>query len=350
MSRTAIVGVGAFTSLGLTSLQTAFVLRTGMPGFAPCALADENGEAVTFGLLPTVDPALVGTERAAEIAAPALAEACMPLRPFADQLRVGVVLAVDEWLSVKDTWGAANPAAEMIRAIDARARQLLPHSKVTPVARGAAGPAFVLPDAIAALEAGSIDALVFGGVHTDYEPARIRAIEAQGRLFSPNNLDALIPGEAAAFVTLLRADVARRAGLEIFASIESIGGGFEKANPDNDESAYEAKGLTTAFRAATKPLVDDKRTAGWILGDLTFEMWRLSEWQAAITRTRTSWGEPYTADNPAQRLGHLGAAALPLLIAYATEGFRRGFAPSPTAVAFAGSDAGERAALVLSDR
>jgi 3-oxoacyl-[acyl-carrier-protein] synthase-1 len=47
-------------------------------------------------------------------------------------------------------------------------------------------------------------------------------------------------------------------------------------------------------------------------------------------------------------MGHLGAAAMPLHVILAAEAFRRGFAPHPYAVSIAGSDGGERAALLLS--
>lgn len=347
MSRAVIVGMGAMSPLGLTITQAAFLLRTGMPGFTPSPLADANGEPTTFGMQPTIDPSLIGLERAAILAGPAIREACIPIREFADQLNIGALIALDEGLSVKDTWGAVSPAADLIRALQDHVREIAPNAKITPVIRGAAGPAFALPDALAALDNGGLDALLFGGVHSDYDPMQIRLLEDQHRLFTPDNLDAIIPGEAAAFVLLMRPDAARRVGLESYGRIASVGSGFERANPDNDESSFEAKGLTTAIRSATKPLVENGQRAGWMLTDLTFEMWRIQEWQAMITRTRDVWADPYAVENPAQRMGRLGAAALPFLTAVAAEGWRRGFAPSPIAIAFAGSDAGERGALVL---
>jgi 3-oxoacyl-[acyl-carrier-protein] synthase I len=347
MTRAVIVGMGAMSPLGLTITQAAFLLRTGMPGFTPSALADANGEPVTFGLQPTIDPKLVALERAALLAAPAIREAFIPIREFVDQMHVGALIALDEGLNVKDTWGATNPAADLIRDLQNSVREIAPNAKITPVARGAAGPAFALPDALSALDSGGLDALLFGGVHSDYDPTTIRLLEDQHRLFTPDNLDAVIPGECASFVLLMRPDAARRVGIEAYARIIDVAGGFEKANPDNDESSFEAKGLTTTIRAASKKLVENGQRAGWMLTDLTFEMWRLQEWQAMITRTREVWADPYAVESPAQRMGRLGAAALPFLSAVAAEAWKRGFGPAPTAIAFAGSDSGERGALVL---
>lgn len=342
-----IVGTGAFTPFGLNALQTAFLLRTGMPAMTWSPLADQQGEPVTFGLQGTLDPEKTGGARALDLALPAFDEAVAPLLPFADRLRIGVVLSLDEELAPKSSWSGPNPGGELLAAFERHVLSRFPHSKVTVVARGAGGPGQVLPDALAALSRFEIDALIFGGAHTDYDPARIRWLEDQGRLFTVSNLDAIVPGECAAFVALMAPDVARRANLPVLGRVGSIASGFEEATPDNDLSAYEAKGLTAAVRAATRAFVGEKRTAGWMLTDSTFEMRRLYEWQSVITRTREVWGEPFVVEAPAQRMGLLAAAALPLLMVTAAEGFSRNFAPSPLAVLMTGSDGGERTALVM---
>jgi len=237
-------------------------------------------------------------------------------------------------------------AAELIAALTLRGRELCPSLEVT-VAAGAGGAAFVMPEHLDALQTGQIDALIFGGVHSDYDPSVIAALEAQGRLYTPNNLDALIPGETAAFALSMRPDFARRASLEPWACLHGVGSGFEQARPDNEHSAYEAKGLTLAVRAATQELVSENRRAGWALTDLTFAMRRIYEWQSMLMRSPDIFDTPYMIDSPAQRIGHLGAAALPLHMALAAVAYRRNYAPDPLVVAFAGSDSGERGALLM---
>ena len=68
----------------------------------------------------------------------------------------------------------------------------------------------------------------------------------------------------------------------------------------------------------------------------------------AITRVHRRFCEPMSVDSPSQRIGRTGAASLPLFLALATEAYRRGYAPTPFGLLFAGSDGGERAALVVS--
>lgn len=334
-----IVSVGARTPVGLTAAQTGWILRAGFPAMRSAPLADACGEPVTMCLQPTLDPLLSGADRAVRLALPALREAVLALGPAAAALTAHLAICAGEG----STHGPALVAA--LRP----ALAPLACASDTVTARGEASLVFALPDALARLDAGHADAVVVGGVHTDYDPAVIAALEGEGRLLSPENLDARIPGEAAAFAVLMRPDAARRHKLAPLARVIGIGAGRERARPDNDESAYEAHGLTAAVREATAGLLAADQRAGWVLNDLTFEMRRLHEWQSVLVRARRVIGDPYSVESPAQRIGHLGAAAMPLFAAICAEGWASGYAPSPRALATASSDGGDRGAMVLSE-
>src|SRR6185503_4435626 len=243
--------------------------------------------------------------------------------------------------------GEPAKGALLASRVHTRARELLPGIALEVSARGAASAAFALPKALDDLASRRLDLLVLGGVHSDYDPEIIAALEAAGRLFTPDNRDALLPGEAAAFVVLTRDETARRAGLRPAARINGIGTGIERARPENDESAFEAMGLISAVRAAAAELLENQLRAGWALTDHLSEVRHAFEWSTMVTRTHKLWGSPHDMQSPAQRLGHLGAAAMPLQIALAAEAWRRGYAPSGVAVAYAGSDSGERGAIVM---
>ena len=167
----------------------------------------------------------------------------------------------------------------------------------------------------------------------------------QGHELGP--LDARIPGECTAFFLLMRSQDAARYRLSPLASVLGEGSGREKATPDNDATAYEALGLTKAVREATESLLREGRTAGWTLTDLTTEMRRLQEWESAFVRKQNVLGRPYLIESPAQRIGYLGATALPLFIAMAATAWEHGYAPSTVALLTAGNDGGARAAVVL---
>jgi 3-oxoacyl-[acyl-carrier-protein] synthase-1 len=293
------------------------------------ALASAAGEAITGAFLPTIDDAIVGAERVAILAEPPLREAAAKL----DGLRIEAMIAVDEGAPME-------PLASV-------AKRALPGADVKVEPAGEAALASWIPAAAQALAARRVDAVILGGAHSDHDPAIVAALEAGGRLFSRDTLDARIPGEAAAFVVLMRAFDAAARGLAPMARVLGHGQGRERARPDNDVSAYEALGLTAAVREATAPLERDGRTAGWLLTDLTFEMWRQEEWQSVWVRSQKVIGAPWLIESPAQRIGFLGAAALPLFVVMTSMAWSHGHAPSPLALALAGSDSGARAALAL---
>lgn len=330
----AVVKAGARTAVGLDARQTGFLLRAGFPAMCEAPLADASGEPISMGLVPTIDPRLVGPERLGALARAPFEEAAAPV----SDLSVEVHVTLDE----------GYPDLLLARGIlQAMVKRVVPGATVTVEARGEAALGALLPAAIRSLAARRVDAVVLGGVHSDYDPAAIAALEASGRLFSTDNLDARIPGEAAAFFLLMREADASRRGLAPLARVLGTGAGVERATPDNDDPASEAFGLSTAVRLATEPLARTGQTAGWMLTDLTFEMRRLHEWESTWVRAQKVLGRPYVIEAPAQRIGYLGAAALPLFVVMAATAWEHGYAPSPTALATAGADAGERAALVL---
>jgi 3-oxoacyl-[acyl-carrier-protein] synthase-1 len=330
----AVVNVGARTAVGLNARQTGFLLRAGYPAMSEAPLATAEGEAITMAFVPTLDGQLVGAERLAALARGPFEEAVAPIRGLAAE----VLLSVDEGL-------VEEPLARHL--LEAMVRRVMPAANVQVAAGGEAGTGALVSSALHSLKTRRADAVVIGGVHSDYAPSAIAALEDAGRLFSRENLDSRIPGEAAAFFVLMRVSEAARSGLTPLARVVGIGAGHERARPDNDLPAHEALGLTTAVQKATEPVLAEGRTIGWILTDLTFEMWRQLEWQSVFMRVQDVLGRPYYADSPAQRIGYLGAAALPLFVSLGATAWRHGFAPAPLLLATAGNDGGARAALVL---
>ena len=330
----AVVSVGARTPIGLNARQTGFLLRAGFPAMDEAPLANATGEAITMAFVPTLDGRLVGAERLAALARAPFEEAVEPIRDLVAEVHV----AVDE---------GCEEAALAIRLLEATLKRVMPAATVSVQGTGEAAAGTLVPTAIRALEERRADLVVIGGVHSDYDPRAIAALEASGRLFSRDNLDSRIPGEAAAFFVLMRAGEAGRYQLKPMAHVVGVGTGREHPWPDDEGAAHEAFGLTAAMRQATELLAAEGRTAGWLLTDLTYEMRRQYEWQSVWVRAQKVLGRPYIIEAPAQRIGYLGAAALPLFVAMAATAWEHGYAPSPLALALAGNDGGERAALLL---
>ena len=346
-ARAVVVSVGARTPIGLQALTTGFAHHAASIVMTQSAMLDVHDEPATMCLLPTLDPLLTGAKRALELGFPALEEALLPLAEVLPQMRVKLVLCLDDFAAVRAEGAPTTAAQQIANELTRRAAVHAPNlDDVFTVARGPASLGYAFGRIIE--DAKNYDAVIVGSVHTDYDTTRIRGLSAAGRLFSPDRLDALIPGECAAFVVVMDPDKARHFRLETQANLNDCATGFEKARPDNDESAFEASGLTAATRKVVATMEADGLQSGWMLTDLSFERLRLYEFQSVMTRTRKHWCDPHFCDAPAQRIGYLGACAMPLHVVLAAEGWRRGWAPSSVAVSFAGSDSGERAVLLMS--
>lgn len=334
MTPLAVVAVGARTPLGLDAVQTGFLLRAGFPAIGQSPLADAAGEPIAMAFLPTLDARSIGPERLVALARPALVEARRPLGSMA----VEACLSIDE--------GVLDEAA-VRAALEAMVAREIPGARVQIEARGEAGVVAFLAEAVRSLELRKADAVILGGVHSDHDPRVIAALAAGGRLFQTGHLDARIPGEAAAFFVIMRAVEAAGRGLAPLAEITGWGLGREEARPDNEAPAAVAQGLSAAVQQATASLREEGAAAGWMWTDLGHEARRLREWQSVFIRSQKVLARPYYLDSPAQRLGSLGAAALPLFVATAGVSWSHGYAPSPIALGTAGTDGGERAALLL---
>lgn len=337
-----IVAVGMRSALGLGAVETSFLLRTGVPVFAAAPLADPEGEPVTMAFDRTLDPYLVGEERAARLGALALGEIVGRIGSAAARaLRAHVVLSFPEPLA-----GKRDAGVLLAHAMRDVLRETFGSPEVELVSRGAAGLAYALPSALAALARGEIDAIVAGGVHSDYDPAIIASLAAERRLFSPAAPDALVPGEGAAFVLVTRDDLAPRLGLKPLARIFAVASETNGAPADAAGRGFESTAIASVIREATGDLPDEIQV-GWAVTDTTFEHARVRELYSALTRTHRRFGPPLVVDSPAQRLGHLGAAAFGLELSFMAVSLARGFAPCPFGLALAASDGGERGAVLV---
>jgi 3-oxoacyl-[acyl-carrier-protein] synthase-1 len=342
-----VVGVGARTSLGLTARHTAFLLRAGMAGFHEAPLLDANDEPIAIGSVPTLDPVSVGADRVRSLAEAALADVMESLSGPASSLRVKIVLGLAQSLGVRT--GKEPALAEQIGwALHARLDKRVAEVAVETLPKGEAAAGMKLGECCELLAKREVDVVLLGGAHSDYDPVIIRPLSEKGLLFGSENINGVLPGESAAFVALATPSLAHLHELPVHARLLAVGTGFEKARPDNDESAFEALGLTLAVRAAAAPLEAEKARAGWLLSDMTAEAHRVQEWSAMFVRTQRFWCEPQWIDTPAHKLGRLGASALPLHVALAATAWRHGFAPHPFAMSMVGSDAGERVATLWS--
>ncbi|MGE5786055.1 MAG: hypothetical protein ACM3ZE_15770 [Myxococcales bacterium] len=343
-----IAGLGAQTPIGLTAMETAFMYRTGLPGMREAPIQDAEEQPITFCTVNTLPTHALAGERALTLGTEALHECTAPHLDALKQMRLEILCCIDEFMAEvpQGSLSAAQYLANGLRDEVRRWFDQKPEIRLHPSGPGGFGA--ILPEACERLAKGEIQALLLGGMHSDYHPQRIQALEQHGRLYSREHLDAVLPGEGAAFVLLTTEHLARHLGIEPWGTLHACGTAHERATPYNDESVYEAAGMTVALRKATAELRSAGVQVGWQLNDVGFEHYRIAEWQAIAMRTRDLWCEPGRIDMPLARVGYQGGATLPLHMVLAAEAWRRGWAPHQRVVSLTGSDTGARTAVLMS--
>ncbi|HLL01395.1 MAG TPA: beta-ketoacyl synthase N-terminal-like domain-containing protein [Myxococcaceae bacterium] len=352
--------MGAFNGLAFNSHQTWAFWHAEAVGMIEGPFRCANGTRATMVSARTLSPRLHGAERMRALIDGALEQ----LLPALSALRSTAPLAL--WLGLPERYGEhARPGhlAEL-RRLDQHARAwCVRHAGGGPVSlvpRGHASFAYALLEACAQLATGRLEAAIVGGVDTYHAPEVIEELSAQQRLFDGKHLDSFIPGEGAAFVLLTRERTARRAQLPLLAHVDAVGTAQEPGAMLL-EAPCTGMGLAQAMRAALLKLPAEGQTLEWLLGDLTNENYRTTEFQLALPRAVAPGGldsggrefRPIAAEEVRMdflplRFGDLGAATLPTAAVIASQAFMREAVEASRCLLVASSVGADRGAVLLS--
>lgn len=338
----------AVTSLGINSHESAMCFRAGSVGLRECPILDQEENSVTFCNVPILEPWLLGTERMQALVEMCLTDLLGSARALAYQ-RVKVILLLDEDQGDPDPQGVV-PAEKLGLFVRQKVREATQTNAALEVdVTGGAG----FGDAVNRLSQGLSEGYFEFGLivtaHSDYSIERIGHLSRNNRLHKPEQLDGVIPGEAAVALVLCQAPTARASGLTPACRVSPAAVTVEKARWDNEHPSFEAAGLTVAARRATEAHQQAGRPIGWVQSDVSAETFRLQELQTVMARIQRRLGPPQLLDFPCQRMGELGATVAAWQVAYAAEAFMRGFAPAPEVLCMAGSEGGARTAFVVSE-
>ncbi len=358
----ALVGVGAVTPVGLSAETTCAALRAGIArigdiesfpvddAFAepapatggrvplewfdggPAEAAWPGHERFGAALPPPAHKFVAnGVARAIELALPAAREAWDDAGG-PEGGRVGLYLGLD----------AAEPAAPIA---DAVGRTLGVRWELERADRsGRASGLAAIHRAVRHLRADRIDVALVGAVDSVVRADRLAALAAAGRLRTETQ-PGLLPGEAAAFLVLVKRERARRSLGEILASATA-----DEPTAGTDEPC-KAVGLSRALREALGA-VGKLSSRPRVLCDLNGDRYRAMEWALANVRTMSDLGTdsgPYPTDvwHPADCIGDASAASGGLNVVWGAIAMRRGYAGSDCALIWGASDEALRAAVVL---
>jgi 3-oxoacyl-[acyl-carrier-protein] synthase-1 len=179
------------------------------------------------------------------------------------------------------------------------------------------------------------------GVDSFHHAETLAAYHARRELVTARNADGFLPGEAAGAV--LMTAPAANAG-----SLRCLGMGWGTEPSDRDRSLpLRADGLAAAVRSALAASRCSYEQLDYRISDLTGGQRAFKEAALVLTRTMRVKKEFFDIWHPADCIGRVGAASLPIMLGVALAAARRGYAPGPGVLCQVGDEDGARAALVL---
>jgi 3-oxoacyl-[acyl-carrier-protein] synthase-1 len=338
-----VVGVGARVAAGLDALQVAMTVRAGKTIVRESRFVDRAGAPIALAWVASIADDVVGRDRLAELAAPALAEATRSwARSFESRGHatppLPLLLGLPAYADPLDSRGV-----KLMSAIAERARVPLDLARSKAFAQGRAAGVSAVQAAVERVLRGDDEAILVGGVDTHFDPDRLEELDRDRRLHGPSCENGFIPGEGAAFVLVM---AKRRAGdRQRFAQIVGVGTEREP-RPFGSPEPCHALGITLALERAPAPA--GRAAVGWALTDVVHERHRVEEWLFAAGRLHASLAPELRHDQPLLVTGDLGAASAPLMMVLACMAWSTGSAPAPSAIVAAHSDEAERGAILLS--
>lgn len=338
----AVGATGMVTPLGFNAPATLAALRAGVGAVRSTPWIDfESGEPLR-GARVSLPHWWFGVGMQADLAAAAIHE-CLTAAGALDDRQVTILVGV---AAAGRPGRPAGLDEELLDEIHARLRTPRhPASRLLPFDQFGCAHGLVLAGEL--LARGHAARVVLAGVDSFLHVDTLRALMQRRRLMTAGNSNGFFPSEAAAAVMV---EPAASASLPDPLEILGIGCAREPATIDGT-LPLRASGLTSACQQALAQAGLAMRDVAYRLTDLSGEHYKFKE--AAFVAGRLNTADrvvPLDLWHPIEYLGDIGAAILPCLLAQAGHAAREGYAPGDVALCHVGSDAGERAAIVVRRR
>jgi len=330
-----IANAGLVTSVGLSAPASCAAIRAGLTNHTETRFTDTNGEWIPGAQVP-LDQPWRGREKLAQMLRLAIEEC---LEPFPDLLRSGIPVLL--CLAEKQRHGRLANLDGLLDDVAARLQMRCHQDYSGVVTYGRVGVAVALSRARALMDERGVSHVLVAAADSLLLAATLKEMEKQGRLLSVRNSNGFIPGEGAGAIVLGRYQ-GRGPQLTF------VGLGFsEEAATVASEDPLRGNGLTEAIN---KSLAD----AGCQMHDIDFritdnsgEHYYFKEAALALTRTMRERKPEFDIWHPADSVGETGSTIGIVALAAALLACRKAYAAGPNILFHSGSDAGQRAAVIL---
>ena len=335
MKPMAILATGMITGVGLDAPAACAAIRCAIDLFQETRFMDQQGEWMIGSEVP-LDPPSRGREKLVRMAASAIGE-CLAVPESTSVGQVPLLLCVAE----ENRPGRfAELDHTLLDDIGAVLKSPL-HPASAVMANGRVSGVEAVLRARELLDDGHRFCLV-AGTDTFLAAPTLAAFEREDRLLTSTNSNGFIPGEAGAAVLLSAAEENVPGQLVC----RGVGFGREQATIESEEP-LRADGMAAAVRAA---LLDAGATfddVDYRLTDCNGEQYAFKEAALTLSRTMRQLKPEFDIWHPADCIGEVGAAIVPIVLGVAKAAAEKKYAPGPGVLCHFGNDDGARAAMVL---
>lgn len=330
-----IVSVGMVTAVGLDAPSSCAAMRAKLDGFQETRFYGPRGGWL-IGAPVLLPRNWIGERRLAHLAAGAISEA-FDQAPDA-RGRTAFILCIGE----PDRPG--SPVLDHVRLQKRIARivEMDAHSRFHIVAHGRPSGHVALQLARRLLSSDRDTPFVMiVGVDSYLTSETIRHYINQGRILAPKNPNGFIPGEASAAILLSRSHprTLRLAGLGLSREAASI------YNPH--DIPLRGDGMTLAYKAALDETGIRMNRLGYRISDLIGEQYWFKQSTLVSTRLVRDRSEFQDLWSPAESIGNVGAAVVPVMIGMAWTAARKGYDKGDPVLIESSSDSGACGAAVF---
>jgi 3-oxoacyl-[acyl-carrier-protein] synthase I len=334
-----VLAIGMVTGVGLSAPASCAAMRCGINHFEETSFIDRLG-AWIVGSEVQLEKPFRGLSKLTKMATLAIAECleALPAKARRDA-SVPLFLCVAEEDRPGRLVGLGGPLLfDIERELDARFH---PESMI--IAQGRVGSAVALFRAQKLIHERMHRHVLLVGVDSYLTGPTLAALEQRDRLLTERNSDGFIPGEAAAAVLLGPVDESTRV-------ISHVPGFARESATYNSEKPLRGDGMMQAVRTALKDAGIGLQDVDYRVSDLSGEQYRFKEVALATARILRERKVDFGIWHPADCVGEIGAAALPVILGVYYYAAHKRYLPGPTFLAHLSNDDDKRAALVLSLR
>jgi 3-oxoacyl-[acyl-carrier-protein] synthase-1 len=331
----AIMNAGLVTSVGLSAPATCAAIRANLTNHTETRFSDSNGEWIPGAQVPLELP-WRGREKLVRMLQLAVEEC---LEPFPDLLRSKLVVLL--CVADKDRHGRLEGVDDMLAEVTRRVPIKVHGDYSAVIPYGRVGVAFALARARALMYESAVNHVLVAAADSLLLAATLKGLDKEGRLLSITNSNGLIPGEAAGALLLSKHP-------ERGPQLTFIGLGFsEESTTLASDGPLRADGLTMAINSGLADAGCEMHDLDFRITDNSGEHYYFKEAALALTRTMRERKAEFDIWHPADCVGETGSAIGVIALAVALAACRKSYSAGPAVLFHCGSDAGQRAAVIL---